>query len=1088
MDDLGGLLLALPLVSHDPTEPKLLADSLRARFELLGDPVDLDDAIEYQARAVSLASDTHTDMPALLNGLGILLGHRFARSGNLVDIEKAIEHQRRALSLVPDGHPETAGIMNQLGLSLRRRYGRLGNPDDIDKAIEHQKNAAAIATEDAEMGNILNHLGNSFGLRFERIGNPEDIEKAIEYQTRCISLTPQNDEERPKFLNNLGNSFWRRFKHLGSLEDLNHAIDYREQAVLLLPEGHPEKHRFLNNLGVAFLGRFERHGRLDDLDQAIRHLEEVIRLRPANHADRSGPLNNLGICFWRRFERTGSLFDVDRAIKYQQEAIQLTPDSHARKPVYLINIGQTLLTRNYRLGDRVDLERAIEGLQQAEYLLPTGHTEKPRALQCLGDVYLRRFTLLGNKLDLDEAISCHKLSTELFPTGHSLSLYLCSLGHSFFVRYDRFGDSADFDQAVKCNRTALSSMPDDSTYVPKALAIMAAAFQLRFDRFSNPPDIDESIKYSQRALSLLPEFHPLLASLLARTGCAFESRFQSQGERSDLIRAIDYFQQAARAERSPAFHRFDAARRWIRLLAEQPDGPVLEAYQLAMNLLDWIMWQGNTIKRRYMAATYLGDFVTEATAAAVASKEYARALEWFEQGRSIVWRQRLQLRQPVDALYPANHYLASRFEIVMRELDAIGTAEPGVIGLDQVVGSEETAQRHRRLAEELAGLTDLARGVPGFEDFLKPKTFSQLAAAARYGPVVVVNVHKNRCDALALLVYGETVHIPIPSYSYDKATRAYTEWMGNLKLYNMRERGVKKHNDPNKPSRAIFVRVLTELWMDVVRPILDSLGLLRIHPNKPLPRLTWCATGPLAFLPIHAAGCYNPTQPKQRIFDYVISSYTPTLSSLLVPSKSPNQFRGILAVGQKTTPGKSDLPHALEEVERVQNAARNLPFQRLAGADATVGAVLKGIEEYSWVHFACHAIQDAGDPNESAFFLQDGKLNLATITKRHLKHASLAYLSACQTAAGHKELPEEAIHLAAGMLMAGFGTVIGTMWSMKDEHGPLVAERFYDELTKDGIPDSRRSVEALHKAVAHLRDLVGEEKYEDWAPFIHVGV
>ncbi|CAG8697403.1 9223_t:CDS:1, partial [Acaulospora colombiana] len=52
------------------------------------------------------------------------------------------------------------------------------------------------------------------------------------------------------------------------------------------------------------------------------------------------------------------------------------------------------------------------------------------------------------------------------------------------------------------------------------------------------------------------------------------------------------------------------------------------------------------------------------------------------------------------------------------------------------------------------------------------------------------------------------------------------------------------------------------------------------HPDI-LPRIWWCATGPLAFLPIHAAGIYDPGSVDSQISDYVISSYTPTLSALL---------------------------------------------------------------------------------------------------------------------------------------------------------------------------------------------------------------
>jgi CHAT domain-containing protein len=40
----------------------------------------------------------------------------------------------------------------------------------------------------------------------------------------------------------------------------------------------------------------------------------------------------------------------------------------------------------------------------------------------------------------------------------------------------------------------------------------------------------------------------------------------------------------------------------------------------------------------------------------------------------------------------------------------------------------------------------------------------------------------------------------------------------------------------------------------------------------------------------------------------------------------------------------------------------------------------------------------------------------------------LAFLSACETAKGDEKSPDEAMHLAATMIFAGFRGVIATMW------------------------------------------------------------
>jgi CHAT domain-containing protein len=208
---------------------------------------------------------------------------------------------------------------------------------------------------------------------------------------------------------------------------------------------------------------------------------------------------------------------------------------------------------------------------------------------------------------------------------------------------------------------------------------------------------------------------------------------------------------------------------------------------------------------------------------------------------------------------------------------------------------------------------------------------------------------------------------------------------------------------------------------------------------------------------------------------------------LLDSSSSPAAFSGVLAVGQTSTPGFSPLPGTAAELSRIEDQVLGLRFTRLDGDKATAPAVLAAMEEHSWVHFACHATQDPTKPTESAFHLHNDSLSLATISQKQLKFADLAFLSACQTAAGDESLSEEAVHLAAGMMMTGYRSVIATMWSIQDQDAPLVAERFYTQLLEGGTPNARGAAKALHVALGHLRVKVGVKEFGRWASYIHIG-
>jgi CHAT domain-containing protein len=208
---------------------------------------------------------------------------------------------------------------------------------------------------------------------------------------------------------------------------------------------------------------------------------------------------------------------------------------------------------------------------------------------------------------------------------------------------------------------------------------------------------------------------------------------------------------------------------------------------------------------------------------------------------------------------------------------------------------------------------------------------------------------------------------------------------------------------------------------------------------------------------------------------------------LLKPVIPADGFQGILAVGQEATVGHEPLPGTVNELDEIEKLVGKIPFTRLERDQATCAAVINAMEQHSWVHLACHASQNTSDPTKSAFQLHGGELDLATITQKSLKHARLAFLSACETATGDNNLPEEAVHLAAGMIMAGYPTVIATMWSIKDEDAPQITKEVYAHLLADGVLDARRVAMALHNAVRLLRETIGERCFARWVPYIHIG-
>ncbi|KAJ7851732.1 CHAT domain-containing protein, partial [Mycena leptocephala] len=247
-------------------------------------------------------------------------------------------------------------------------------------------------------------------------------------------------------------------------------------------------------------------------------------------------------------------------------------------------------------------------------------------------------------------------------------------------------------------------------------------------------------------------------------------------------------------------------------------------------------------------------------------------------------------------------------------------------------------------------------------------------------------------------------------------------------------------------------------------------------------RLWWLPAGAFTGLPLHAC----------PPMDDFIHSYTATLGSLLdaYGKEPPGAEPKISVVGvTHTGPGRSDaLKGVGEEITKITSIVKNPHIHCLEGEQATVNTVKLQLQDCSWVHLACHGYQNLGDPTKSHLKLYGGDLDLETILRMNLSNAQFVFLAACQTAKGDAQLVNESFHLGGGFIAAGFRGAIGTMWSMQDEDGPIVAEIVYSHLFRKGQqqPQVTDAAEALHLAVKELKRR--RVPYQRWVPFIHMGI
>ncbi|KZV67577.1 hypothetical protein PENSPDRAFT_48735 [Peniophora sp. CONT] len=657
----------------------------------------------------------------------------------------------------------------------------------------------------------------------------------------------------------------------------------------------------------------------------------------------------------------------------------------------------------------------------------------------------------------------------------------------------RFFDTRSLDDISG----ALSEYERANSYDPKGyycLPLIVDGYTDRYRLTGDVSDFDFAMEHVQTALCLSTDdrlSRQYAELLLERYNTITNSPF-------DLILAMEAF-------RACLFHpgigavgpRLQAARAYADLCWMYRDAATsMRPFQLAIDMiLNDIAGPYGEVDSRYESLAEVRSTLSAAVGAALDAGELTRAVEWFERGRCVIWNHALRLRASVTELRSIAPGLADDKERIVGELIK---AEDVMAQSMMHPRRMQNAMQHDLLAQDLDKLLEKARKLPGLQRFLSPKTTHELRAITVLGPVVVLNAGEHHCDAL-IFQHGheEMLHITLPSQVHDGLGHILTRFQRCLRGAGLRTRGSLASTlaGSSKP----MGQILLALWKLVVEPIFQALNLMdsTTDSSRTLPRITWCVSGPFAFLPLHAAGIYDaPRSRSHKAYEYAVHSYTPSLSALaeaLVHRDIAGQARdrpSVFALSQPATPMQAPLPGTVAEIAAIRSVVGEDYITWLNGAEATTATVLMHIDKHPWVHLACHAVQDVKKPTQSAFMLQDGGLTLRMLMRRSAisGRKALAVLSACQTATGDETVPEEAVHLAAGMLMTGFQSVIATMWSIGDKDAPIVMSAFYKYLLDEAGGDSAQSAHALHYAVKQLREEVGEKSFMQWVPFIHMGI
>lgn len=409
------------------------------------------------------------------------------------------------------------------------------------------------------------------------------------------------------------------------------------------------------------------------------------------------------------------------------------------------------------------------------------------------------------------------------PGNINLTTLLSNFSLLYSSRYGLLDDVTDLHKAVEHMSQVVALTPKGHPDLPWWLNNLSISLSRRCKRLGKIEDLNQAIEYMVQAVSVIPQEHSEAPRMHESLGHFYSERSDLLGMTQDALQAVKYLQIAAESSVGSLSCRFRAALEWASICDRHNFDTSLAAYGQMMALLPQLVWLESSVTDRYRHTRYVGRMTTKAAGTAIRMKDYGLALEWLEEGRSIVWKQMLQLRTPFDDLSTVHPTLAEELKQVAHDLDnARFLGIPSESTVSGATTSEETAQKHRRLAEIWGKLVEQARQVPGFNAFLRPRQASGLMRAARSSPVVVINVQNTSCDALVVQPGATNVtHIPL-KFSYEKATKARVQLVHLARSRSSEDRGFK-----TRPGlKYEFGSMLAMLWYEVVMPVLDSLGYL----------------------------------------------------------------------------------------------------------------------------------------------------------------------------------------------------------------------------------------------------------------------
>ncbi|PRX97780.1 CHAT domain-containing protein [Allonocardiopsis opalescens] len=399
----------------------------------------------------------------------------------------------------------------------------------------------------------------------------------------------------------------------------------------------------------------------------------------------------------------------------------------------------------------------------------------------------------------------------------------------------------------------------------------------------------------------------------------------------------------------------------------------------------------------------------------------------------------------------------------------------------------ERLERAGQARELMRAALERVRAVPGFANFLRPPDWDTIEAALAGGAPLVYLMPADGGTAIVLVARTPAGPASIDVWTAPALTAHTVAALAN---------GAPDGDDGTAAAPGFLAaqarsprefRAGLDHWSAVLGARL--IGPLRRRLPDGLGGVVLVPYGLLGLFPLHTVP-YDHAPDRCLLTDYDVA-FAPSArahaASLAAARRRHGAHRpqGVdkddadggppILVGAGDPTG--DLRYARAELAAAARLMGARAGPLLMGADATPERLLAAAAGAGYLHLACHTDHRYDDPLRSALVLAGGaRLSLGDLLdRRALRGVRLVVASGCQTGATETVLPDEALSLATGLLHAGAGCVVASLWQVGDVSTALLVTRCYAELRG---PRARAPAGALRAAQLWLRAATARELAE----------